>query len=257
MAEEPRNVSNMLRMMSHDIRGSLVSISATLRLLSRGYYGKMDEVVMNRLNELLSKIIGLIGITEEYLSRTISINGDGEPGDEILDLMRDIINPVMQELDPELKERTIWIDRRIDSIPTQQTLIKANRACLKSVFRNLLKNAIKYGDKEGTIAIAFEDCGFLYRLSIYNRGNPIPEEYRNKIFTRFARFGNNEDGGMGGMGLGLYLAKEIIQAYGGDIWYQAEEDGSNFVFTLPARLAFSSDSLEPVEPAQPRLGAGR
>jgi light-regulated signal transduction histidine kinase (bacteriophytochrome) len=60
-------ILNMLRIMSHDIRGSLISISATLKLLSRGYYGKMDEGVANNLKDLLSKTVGLIGITEEYL----------------------------------------------------------------------------------------------------------------------------------------------------------------------------------------------
>ena len=60
-------IMNMLKIMSHDIRGSLISISATLKLLSRGYYGKMDEGVANNLKDLLSKTVGLIGITEEYL----------------------------------------------------------------------------------------------------------------------------------------------------------------------------------------------
>lgn len=60
-------IMNTLRIMSHDIREPLVSMSATLKLLSRGYYGKMDEGVANNLKELLSKTVGLIGITEEYL----------------------------------------------------------------------------------------------------------------------------------------------------------------------------------------------
>jgi light-regulated signal transduction histidine kinase (bacteriophytochrome) len=60
-------IMNMLEIMSHDIREPLISISATLKLLSRGYYGKMDEGVANNLKDLLSKTVGLIGITEEYL----------------------------------------------------------------------------------------------------------------------------------------------------------------------------------------------
>ena len=60
-------IMNMLKIMSHDIREPLISISATLKLLSRGYYGKMDEGVANNLKDLLSKTVGLIGITEEYL----------------------------------------------------------------------------------------------------------------------------------------------------------------------------------------------
>ncbi len=103
-------VLNMVRVMSHDLRGSLVSMSATLKLLSRGYYGKMDEGVANNLKDLLSKTISLIGITEEYLGRTFSLNNDLETVCETLDLGQDIINPVLKELATEIKDRQILID---------------------------------------------------------------------------------------------------------------------------------------------------
>jgi signal transduction histidine kinase len=71
------------------------------------------------------------------------------------------------------------------------------------------------------------------------------------------RFGNNGNGvgSNNGLGLGLYLTKRIIQKHGGEIWYEAKEDGSNFVFTLQSGLAFSMDSLPPIKPAQYRLAA--
>jgi signal transduction histidine kinase len=228
-------VLNMVRIMSHDVRGSLVSMSATLKLLMRGYYGTMDEGVANILKDLLSKAVGLIGITEEYMGLTFSISDDLEIGDEVLDLRQDIMNPVLEELDGEIKDRDILVDNYLSTISANQILIKGNKIWLKMVFRNLLKNAIKYGDKGSTIAIGFEDHGSYFRLNVFNSGKPIPEEYREKLFTRFVRFENNDNGnGMGdGMGLGLYLIKTIIQKHGGDIWYEPKENGSNFVFTLP------------------------
>jgi signal transduction histidine kinase len=54
--------------------------------------------------------------------------------------------------------------------------IRASGIWLKMVFRNLLRNAVKYGHKEGMIAIGFEDQGSCYRLNVYNSGKPIPEE---------------------------------------------------------------------------------
>ena len=251
------NSLNMLKMMFHDLRGSLVSMSATLKLLTRGYYGKMDEGVTNHLNELLSKTISLNGMTEEYLSRAFSVDGDLEIEDEALDLKQDIIDPILEELSPELREHCIRVEHRFDEMSTRPISIKANRFWWKTVFRNLLKNAIKYGNPGGTIAIGFENQGSFYRLNVYNSGQPIPEEYRNKIFKKFMSFGKNGNGGANGMGLGLYLVKEIIRKHGGDIWYQAEEGGSNFVFTLPSGSAFSTDLLLPIKPAQPRLSAVR
>ena len=126
--------------------------------------------------------------------------------------------------------------------------LETNRVLLKMVFRNLLKNAIKYGDERGVIALGFEDHGSSYQLNVYNSGRPILEEYRNKLFTKFTGIANRADGkdGTSGTGLGLYLTKKVMQKLGGYIWYEAREDGSNFVFTLPKRPAFSADLLLPV-----------
>ena len=244
---------NALKIMLHDIRGSLVSMSATLKLLSRGYYGKVNEGVVNPLKELLSKTVSLNGMTEEYLSRAFSFDGDLEIEDEAMDLKQDIINPILEELLPELRGHCIRVENRFDEVSTRRISIKGNRFWWKTVFRNLLKNAIKYGNPEGTVVIGFQNQGSFYRLNVYNSGQPIPEEYRNKIFTKFMSFGKNENGGTNGMGLGLYLVREIIRKHGGDIWYQAEEGGSNFVFTLPSGSAFSADMLLPSKAAQPRL----
>jgi signal transduction histidine kinase len=229
----------MVRAMSHDVRGSLLSISATLKLLSRGYYGKMDEAVVHRVKELFLKTSGLIGITEEYLSRSFSVNNDLDTEAESLDLMKDVLIPVLKELSPELKGHRLLVDHRLHAMSNKPISIRTNRIWLKMVFRNLLKNAVKYGDKEGMIAIGFEDKGSRYRLNIYNSGSPIPEEYRKRLFTKFMGNGNRENGKEEGpgTGLGLYLIKKVIQKLGGEIWYEARENGSNFVFTLPPRSA--------------------
>jgi K+-sensing histidine kinase KdpD len=225
---------NMLKIMSHDIRGSLVSISATLKLLIRGYYGKMGEGVANSLKELLSKTTGLIGTTDEYLGKTFLFSEHLEKEDEAINLMQDIITPVLKEFSPELKGHRILIDNRFEAISTKQISIKGSRTWLKAVFRNLLKNAIKYGDKDCTIAIGFEDHGSSFQVNVYNSGKPIPEEWREKLFSKFMRGKkNNDDSDADGVGLGLYLVKNIIKKQGGDMWYEAREDGSNFVFTLP------------------------
>jgi signal transduction histidine kinase len=237
-------ILNMVKAMSHDVRGSLLSISATLKLLSRGYYGKMDEAVVHRIKELFSKTSGLIGVTEEYLGRSFSVNDDLDTEVESLDLMKDILIPVLKELSPELKGHHLLIDHRLHAMSNKPISIRTNRIWLKMVFRNLLKNAIKYGDKEGMIALGFEDQGSSYRLNVYNNGRPIPEEYRERLFTKFMGNGNGGNGNevVGGTGLGLYLVKKVIKKLGGEIWYEAKEYGSNFVFTLPPSSAPPVDS---------------
>jgi len=247
-------ILNMVKAMSHDVRGSLLSISATLKLLSRGYYGKMDEAVVHRIKELFSKTSGLIGITEEYLGRSFSADDDLDTEVESLDLMKDILIPVLKELSPELKGHHLLIDHRLHATSNKPISIRINRIWLKMVFRNLLKNAIKYGEKEGMIALGFEYLESCYRLNVYNSGKPIPEEYREKLFTKFMDNVNYEKGneGTGSTGLGLYLINKVIQKLGGEIWYEAKENGSNFVFTLPLGSASFLDSSLPIR-AQLRM----
>ncbi len=243
---------NKTEIMSHDVREPLISISATLKLLIRGHYGKMDEEVLNRIKDLFSKINGLTGIAEEYLLGSFSADEELETESEPLDLMRDIMIPVLKEFSPELRGHHLIIDHSLRAMSSRRISLQANRVLLKMVFRNLLKNAIKYGDARGVIALGFEDHGSSYQLNVYNSGRPIPVEYRNRLFTKFAEI-RNRDNEKDGIGLGLYLTKKVIQKLGGHIWYEARDDGSNFVFTLPASSTFSADLLLTVGGAPLRL----
>ncbi len=220
-------ILNMVKMMAHDVRGSLLSISATLKLLSRGHYGKIDEGAVNRIKELFSKISGLIGMTEEYLGRSFSVNDDLETKDDTLDLMKHILIPVLKELSSELKAHRLLIDHRLHAMSNKPISIRISRVWLKMVFRNLLKNAIKFGDPKGIIAIGFEDQDSSYQFNVYNSGNPIPEAYRKRLFTNFWENGNhdNEREGMNSTGLGLYLIKKVIQKLGGEIGMKRKTTG--------------------------------
>ena len=225
--------SNMVKMLSHDLRGSLVSMSATLKLLSRGHYGKMDEAVENKLRELLEGMTHLIGMSEECLGKAFSLDGNVAIKQEVLDLREDIIHPVLEELSSEIRDHHLRIDNRLEHVPPSRIPIKANKVWLKTIFRNLFKYAIRYGDLGGTIAFGFEIHGSSYRLNIFNSGNPIPDGWQDKLFRKVAPIGKNSNRSKDGMGLGLYLIKKIIQKLGGKIWYEAKAHGSNFVLTLP------------------------
>lgn len=232
-----QHILNMLMIMSHDIRGPLVAIAATLKLLIRGIYGNMDESVMNTLTDLMSRVVQLLGIAEDYLGRAQSVDGFCKFEREVLDLRQDIIDPVLDELSNDIQKRGIIIDNRLGAIPAGTIPVHANKIWLKAVFRNLFKNAVKYGGKGCRIAFGFEDHGSYYRLNVYNSGTPIPEEHRARLFTKFGRIESENRPVQDGVGLGLFLIKEIIGKHGGAIWYEARPDGSDFVFTIPKELS--------------------
>jgi signal transduction histidine kinase len=226
-------ISNVLKILSHDLRGSLVSISATLKLMSKGYYGKVDGEVENKCKELMENVTRLIGMCEEYLNRVVTAKDHLEFDQELLDLREDMVHPVLEELSPEIEAYRIRIDNRIEEVRTPQIPITGNRLWLKTVFRNLIRNAIHYGDIGGTIAFGLAIAGSSYRLNVFNSGKPIPEHWRHHLFTITSPGGNDRLSSNHGMGVGLFLIKRILQKLGGNIWYEAKEHGSNFVFTLP------------------------
>ncbi len=81
--ESDEDTLNLWTIMSHNIRSSLLSMLATLKLLNRGYYGKMDEEVAQKIKELLSHATRLSAISEECLGRTSAVFESLETGEEI------------------------------------------------------------------------------------------------------------------------------------------------------------------------------
>jgi PAS domain S-box-containing protein len=230
-----QHIVNMLMIMSHDIRGPLVSIAATLKLLLRGSFGRMDESVWNTIADLMARVRNVIGIAEDCLGSAHSLEGALLKNMEFIDLRQDIIDAVLDEVSNEIEEQNIIIDNRLGAIPGGTIPIGANMMWLKAVFRNLFKNAIKYGGRGCRIAFGFEDHGSFYRLNVYNSGRPIPEELRDRLFTKFTHIDDGAEK-KEGFGMGLYLIREIVRKYEGDMWYEPKNDGSDFIFILPKHV---------------------
>ena len=228
-----KEILNMLMVVSHDLRSPLVSIVATLKLLLRGIYGQMDNSVKNTVIDLRDRIGRLLGVAEDCLGKVSAVAGEVFFKRKVIDLREDIIDPILDELSGEIEKQNIVIDNRLGAIPARRIPIKADKVWLKIVFRNLFSNAIKHGGKGCVMAFGCEDFKSYYKLNVYNSGAPIPENLRDNLFTKFHRIEKGGELISHGMGLGLYLTKQIIQKHGGEVWYEPKEWGSNFVLTLP------------------------
>jgi len=226
-----RELQHLLMIMSHDLRGSLISLGAGLRLLAGGHFGQVDADASQKAAGLYERVKNLTGITEDFLGKAYSLTEEVEIESEKVDLLDDIIGPVLDEVLSEAGDRGVEIvlDRAVES--GRKLPVQADRVWLKTVVRNLLGNAIKYGDRGAAVQVGVAAAGNAYRINVYNSGPPIPEKFRPKLFEKFARLPRNRS--KAGMGLGLYLIREIVLRHGGNIWYEPKENGSNFVFTLP------------------------
>jgi two-component system sensor histidine kinase/response regulator len=225
-------VLNRLTAMFHDIRSSMVSTTAALKLLGRGSYGEVGQEARVKLQEISKRMDKLIDLTEEFMDKAISKSPPGELEKEMLDLSRDVVDPVLQELAELIQDHHTSVDNRL-AFHLGPIAVKGSRVWLKSVFRNLLKNAVEYGEPGGTVVIDWQARGDSCRLNVYNSGSPIPLEAQSMLFSSFTPKVRRARGKKAGLGLGLYLSRDIINSHGGDIWYESQTDGSNFVVSLP------------------------
>jgi signal transduction histidine kinase len=227
-----KQILYMVMLLSHDLRGPIIAIASILKLMLRGAYGKLDQSPANTVQDLLSRCARLLGTAEDYLGKASVVGNSIKMQREVLDLRQDIIDAVLDELADDITRHEIVIDNRLGAIPAGVIPISANKTWLKAVYRNLFTNAVRYGGKGCTISFGFEQRESHYLLNVYNSGRPIAEEDREKIFDRFERIEPLDGPTPDGVGLGLCLCREIILEHGGEIWYEARPDGSNFVFTI-------------------------
>ena len=105
---------------------------------------------------------------------------------------------------------------------------------LNQVFQNLVSNAIKFGDRDGTIALTLGEQTGQAVFTIANTGRPIPKQDHDRVFDRFYRADKSRSREIEGSGLGLSLAREIARAHGGDLTLErSEEHMTTFALTLP------------------------
>lgn len=111
---------------------------------------------------------------------------------------------------------------------------RGNSILLERAFFNLMENAIQYNRQDGTVAVTMAREGDRMRIEITDEGMGIPPEHREKIFEPFFRVEQSRSRHLGGAGLGLPLARSIIQLHQGKILVEStRHQGSKFVVELP------------------------
>jgi len=105
---------------------------------------------------------------------------------------------------------------------------------LVQVGANLISNAVKFSRTGDCVNVSLLRKGRLARLSVCDTGPGIPDEFRSRIFTKFAQADSSDTRKKGGTGLGLVIAKELVDRHGGRLWFESEVDhGSRFHVDLP------------------------
>ncbi len=144
--------------------------------------------------------------------------------------------------------------------PTEETLaVRGDRDRLAQVFGNLLSNAIKYSPDGGVVEVTATSIGDEAWIWVHDEGLGIPGGHQEQIFTKFFRGDVGRELGIAGTGLGLVLARQIVEAHGGQIGFESEPGrGSTFWLQLPASHSSKGHAKEPSlasgDDAEPRDG---
>jgi len=221
-------LGHILAVVFHDIKAPLAAVESVNRLILGGFCGDLDEEQKNMLEgsskgvtallELLNSIasISRIGIRDTVVSRI-------SPGQVTRDAVEEM-RPLADEKKLELRVKT----------PKKLPTISADGAQLRQLMINLLSNAIKFTPAHGAVTVKIDNDEADIRLEVLDNGAGIPAKELPKIFDEFYR---GLDLTERGAGLGLSIARRIVEGHRGKIWVVSpcpgSDKGSQFVVTLP------------------------
>jgi signal transduction histidine kinase len=225
LRESERLKAELISIVSHELRTPLASVLGFTSLLlqrdfedaeRRRYLGIIDAQ-SRRLAELLNDFLDAQRVEEGRLEMSF----------EPLDLAS-LLREQAQLFSGQSDAHEIRLD--LDNEPF---LIVGDRDRLGQVLANLLSNAIKYSPDGGVVQLHGERENGVVRVQVRDEGRGIPRAEQPRIFTKFFR-GDAGASGIGGTGLGLAMAREIVEAHGGHIGFDSEVGtGSTFWFEVP------------------------
>jgi PAS domain S-box-containing protein len=144
-----------------------------------------------------------------------------------------LVRRLVEELQPTLEQHTIHLEHPADAL-----VVAGDAARLEQVVQNLLQNALKYSPSGGPVQVRVHRQDDRALLLVSDQGVGIPEAAQAHIFEQFYRAANVEEEGVQGMGIGLYVTKEILALHGGEISVVSHEgEGSTFTVSLPLYVA--------------------
>ena len=242
--QQLRFKDEFLSHVSHELRTPLTCIHQFVTLLLDGLAGRLTADQRGHLETIFRSVKQLRTMIAELLEATRA-----ETGKISVELrcirVDEVIRQAVTMLHASADEKRIGLEAAVDiRIP----LVNADPDRLQQILSNLIHNAIKFTAPDGSVMVKAwlmdADPSFVY-ISVADTGRGISPEARALIFERLYQDPNAVDNSRKGLGLGLYITKELVRLHGGRIWVESQVGhGSVFTFTLPLfslpRILFST-----------------
>ncbi|HZA35820.1 MAG TPA: HAMP domain-containing sensor histidine kinase, partial [Vicinamibacterales bacterium] len=224
-----RTRDDLLAVVSHDLQNPLASIlldaNSILRLTpadGEKEPGRMLRQCAEGIEEAATRMLSL---TNELLDLA-RIEGDGVQLDLQLVESRKLVEDALRSASPLADAKRITLAGELIDSPR----LEADPDRILRVLSNLLGNAIKYTPGRGTITVRAERRGDDVSITVADTGPGIVADHLPHVFERYWKGTSTT---APGSGLGLYIARGIVEAHGGTIWAESSAAGARFTFTLP------------------------
>lgn len=218
---------------AHQFKKPLSSMKFSLEMLLKGDFGKISKEQKDIIENILQRNNTLILIIDDLLDMA-------KTGEKVqvykltLVDIEDLIDSVISFEKKEIMDKKIEfkLEKPYVKIPG----IMLDKGKMYLAVQNILDNAIKYTPVGGRINFSLSSDGKEIKIRIEDSGIGIREEDKKKLFTKFFRGSNAAKMETVGSGLGLFIAKSIIEKHNGRIWFESKENqGSKFFFTIPIK----------------------
>ncbi|MDD5145414.1 MAG: ATP-binding protein [Candidatus Pacebacteria bacterium] len=222
---------------AHQLRTPISATKWTLRMILDGDMGEISSEQKDILEKTYESNERMIALINDLLDVTRIEEG------------RYLFNPTLTEIEPivqfvvnsckaEAERRNIKLEFDKESARIPKIVIDVEK--VRMAIQNLVDNALRYTSSGGKIQVSLGANEKEVKISVKDTGVGIPKSQAERVFTKFFRAANVIRMETEGSGLGLFIAKNIIEAHGGRIWFETEEGkGTTFYFTLPIQKEFT------------------
>ncbi|MDD5568967.1 MAG: HAMP domain-containing sensor histidine kinase [Candidatus Pacebacteria bacterium] len=217
---------------AHQLRTPLSAIKWTIRMILDGDVGKISADQRDLLEKTYASNERMITLINDLLNVTRIEEGRFLYKPEPMQL-EDLVDAEIKNHEDALQMKKIRI--KLDMPKELLPEVSIDKEKMGIVVQNLIENAIKYTQEGGLIGVSLGKDENNVIFKIKDSGVGIPEDQKERIFSKFFRGSNVIKMETEGSGLGLYTTKNIVEAHRGKIWFESKEgEGTEFYFTLPA-----------------------
>ncbi|MCH7883285.1 hypothetical protein IIA95_02640 [Patescibacteria group bacterium] len=225
--------SDFLSFATHQLRGPLSTIKGYISMILEGSYGAISERLSGILKKVYRSNEKLVGLVNDFLNLSRIEEGRMEYHFAKASV-EDVVEEVIDSLQENAKHKGLKLIWRKPVPPMPEITMDAGK--IHEVIYNLVDNAIKYTQR-GQVEISARKTNHALRIVVADTGIGLDEDEITTLFQRFRRAGRASTVHVGGVGIGLYMAKYIVEAHGGKIWAESpgQHQGSTFFVELPLK----------------------